>query len=320
MNDITLIGYNRKIVNGIARYSNNLYNNIPNINYRDFYRKEIIKNNKKYFGYLSGILYQPFYKINTKIIHTLSTALFYYKANVSTIHDLYFDNNRYKLSKINFLPMILKYKLGKLKIIVPSELVLSQFKQMYGSVENVYVVPHGIDYNYIDSLNLSNPFKTENNIVIAGGVDFKRRNQRILLDKLKKIDYNVYVVGYGFIDILKNEYKDYNNIHFIKSPSDTEFYSYLKYSDLNLYNTVGEGFGYIIYESLYLGKKMLVNYNIDNMKLFRQYADYYEIDNLMEKIEKYFDKRSDMKDDLIKNYSIKNMVEKTLDVYNHINF
>lgn len=319
MNSITLIGYNRNIINGIARYSNDLYNNMPNANYKDFYKKEIIKNNKKHFGYLSGILYQPFYKVNTKIIHTLSTAQFYYKANISTIHDLYFDNIKYKLSTLSFLmPMALKYKLGKLKIIAPSELVKEQFKNYFHDNKNVYVVPHGINYKYIDNLKLSNPFKTSNNIVIAGGVDFKRRNQKYLLDILKGTDYNVYVIGYGFINVLNEMYKQYDNIHFFKDLPDSKFYSYLKYSDLNLYNTIGEGFGYIIYESLYLGKKMLINYNHDNMLLFNHYANYYT-DNLLEQVNYYFKKTYSMKNELEKNYSINSMVENTLKVYGTIN-
>lgn len=320
MNDITILGHSLKKNDGVSRYTKDLVYNMPNADYKEYYKKEIIKNNKKHFGYISSILYQPFYKINTDIIHTLSTVNFYYKSNVATIHDLYFDNNIYKLSTLSFLmPMIIKYKLGRLKIIVPSELVKEQFKKYFHSDKNIYVVPHGINYDYIDSLNLYNPFKTEKNIVIAGGVDFKRRNQVYLLDKLKHSNYNIFVIGYGFMDILKEKYKAYYNMHFFKNLPDNEFYSYLKYSDLNLYNTIGEGFGYLIYESLYLGKKMLVNYNHDNMLLFKNYANYYTDENILQQIDLLMNTEYKfMKNDLIKNYSIKSMVENTLKVYSAV--
>lgn len=325
MTSITLIG---SITgnNGVSRYCSNLSQNMAGSNYREFFKKEVVHGGKKCGGYISSVLYQPFYKINSDIIHTLTTVNFYYRANVTTIHDLYFKNNSYAIKTRVFLePAIIKWKLGRLKIIVPSEVVLRQFQKLYGSTKNVYVVPHGIDFNYIDSLNLSNPFKTKNNIVIPGGVDGKvssRRNQRILLDALKHYNYNVYVVGYGFMDMLEREYRGYNNLHFIKNPDDTLFYSYLKYSDLNLYNTIGEGFGYIIYESLYLGKKVLINYNPDNILLFNHYANYYAYgygednsDNLINSVDYYMGRQYNMADQLLKHYSIKSMIENTLHVY-----
>lgn len=316
--NITLFGISKNDMGGISRYAKNLSNNI-NSNYIEVYKKEIIKNNKKHFGYISSILHQPFYKIKSDIIHSLNGTNSYYKSDVVTIHDLYFDNTKYKYFVMGFLmPSIIRYKLHKLKIIVPSELVKQQFKKLYHSDYNLYVIPHGIDFNYINSLKLINPFETKNNIVIAGGVDLKRRNQIYLLDRLKNSPYETYVIGYGFMDILKQKYKNNSNLHFIKNPPDTLFYSYLKYSNLNLYNTIGEGFGYIIYESLYLGHKMLINKNPDNRLLFGNYANYYlENDySLMHDIEYYFNKTTDFKRGLEKNYSIKNMVSKTLDVYN----
>ena len=317
--NITLFGISKNDMGGISRYAKNLSSNI-NSNYIEVYKKEIIKNNKKYFGYISSILHQPFYKIKSDIIHSLNGTNSYYKSNVVTIHDLYFDNTKYKYYVMAFImPSIIKYKLHKLKIIVPSQLVKNQFIKLFHADYNLYVVHHGIDFNYINSLQLKNPFNTKNNIVIAGGVDFKRRNQIYLLDRLKNSPYETYVIGYGFMDILKEKYKNNHNLHFIKNPSDTLFYSYLKYSNLNLYNTIGEGFGYIIYESLYLGHKMLINENSDNRLLFGNYANYYlENDkySLIHNIEYYFNKTTDFKRGLEKNYSIKNMVNKTLDVYN----
>ena len=313
---ITYYGVDINNKGGVSRYAYDLHNNVPDNRYITIRSHEVIKNNKRHFGLLSNVINQ-FENIKSDVIHSISAVNFYYKSNVATIHDLYFNNKSYKTTIMIFwLPAIMKWKIGRLKIIVPSELVLRQFIELYGSTKNVYVVHHGIDFDYLDSLKLYNPFETKNNIVIPGGVDFRRRNQRILLDKLKDADYNVYVVGYGFMDVLKDEYRDYNNLHFYKNVSDKDFYSYLKYSDLNLYNTVGEGFGYIIYESLYLGKKMLVNDNPDNKLLFDNYATYYNMNNLMDTIKEQFSKTPDYKNDLLKNYSIKNMVEKTLKVYN----
>ncbi len=314
---ITLIGYNIKSSGGVARYSRDLRYNMPNVNYRELFKKEIIYNNKKHFGFISNILYQPFYHINTDIIHTLTTTQFYYKANVTTLHDLYYKKDLQTVAvKTALAPMLFKWKMGKLKIIVPDELVKEQVKKYYHTTNNIYVVHHGIDYKYIDSLKLYNPFTTKNNIVIAGGVDFMRRNQIYLLDKLRNTEYNVYVIGYGFMDILQEKYKNYPNFYFYKNPGDIDFYSYLKYSDLNLYNTIGEGFGYIIYESLYLGKKILINDNPDNKLLFGDYVNYYNDGNLLELVDYYFKKTDNYKNDLLKNYSIKNMVDKTLEVYN----
>ena len=324
--NITLFGLQKDGIGGVSRYVQNLTDNMDIRDYIVLYKREIIKNNKKYFGYISSLLYQPFYHIKSDVIHSLNGTNSYYKSDVITIHDLYFDNTKYKYSVMFFLtPSLIKYKLHKLKIIVPSQLVKQQFVNLFHSDYNLYVVPHGIDFKYIDSLDLKNPFITKNNIVIAGGVDFKRRNQIYLLDKLKNTNYNVYVIGYGFMDVLKEKYKNNSNLHFIKNPSDELFYSYLKYSDLNLYNTLGEGFGYIIYESLYLGKKMLVNNNPDNHLLFGNYANYYNeespenyVDDFQYQIEKNMYKTVDFKRGLEKNYSIKNMVDKTMDVYNEV--
>lgn len=315
--NITLFGLNKGI-NGITRYSKNLIDNM-NANYVEIYKKEIIRNNKKHFGFVSSIIYQPFYKIKSDIVHSLNGTNAYYKSNVITLHDLYFDNIKYKYSIMSFLmPSIIRYKMHKLKFIVPSELVKQQFIKMFHSDYNLYIVNHGIDFDYINSLKLKNPFDTKNNIVIAGGIDFKRRNQIYLLDKLKDSPYEVYTIGYGFMDVLKEKYKNNSNLHFIKSPSDELFYSYLKYSNINAYNTIGEGFGYIIYESLYLGKKMLINDNPDNKLLFGNYVNYYENDkySLINNIEHYFNKTIDFKRGLEKNYSIENMVNNTMNVYN----
>lgn len=310
---ITYYGVDPGNSGGVSRYARELHKNIPS-RYVITKSYEVKRNNKLHFGLVSKLINQ-FENIKSDIIHSISAYSLYYKSSVTTIHDLYFSDKLYKTSMLTFMtPALLKWKLGRLKIIVPTELVLKQFEKMFGSIENVYVVHHGVNFDYIDSLDLYNPFETDNNLVIPGGVDFRRRNQRVLLDKLKDTNYNVYVVGYGFLDALKNEYKNYSNLHFCKNLSDRDFYSYLKFSDLNLYNTVGEGFGYIIYESLYLGKKMLVNYNDDNKLLFGNYADYYE-DNLLDLIDERIKKTTDMKSDLFRNYSIRNMVEGTLKVY-----
>lgn len=310
---ITYYGVDPRNSGGVSRYARELHNNIPS-QYYITKSYEIKKNNKLHFGLISKLINQ-FENIKSDIIHSISAVSLYYKSSVVTIHDLYFNNKAYKTSIMAFMtPALLKWKLGRLKIIVPTELVLKQFEELFGSKENVYVVHHGVNFDYIDKLELYNPFETSDNIVIPGGVDFRRRNQRVLLDKLKETNYNVYVVGYGFMDVLKNEYKKYENLHFCKDVSDRDFYSYLKFSDLNLYNTVGEGFGYIIYESLYLGNKMLVNYNEDNKMLFNNYAEYYT-DNLMDLIDEKLKKKIDRKEDLLKNYSIRNMVERTLSLY-----
>lgn len=315
---ITLFGIDTSNSGGVSRYAMNLKKNLD-ADYVITYKREIIRNNKRHFGYVSSLIMQPFYKIKSDIIHSMNGTNSYYKSNVVTIHDLYFDNDMYKYNVLAFLiPSIIKYKSHKLKIIVPSELVKRQFMKLFHSDYNLYVIPHGIDFAYIDNLELRNPFLTDNNIVIPGGVDFKRRNQVYLLDRLKDTNYNVYTVGYGFMEVLEEKYKKYSNLHFIKNPQDSVFYSYLKYSDLSLYNTIGEGFGYIIYESLYLGKKMLVNDNGDNELLFSQYADYYSDNNLFNEIENNIGKKYDNRDALLKNYSVKNMVNKTLNVYNEV--
>ena len=69
-NRITLIGYNIKSSGGVARYSRDLYYNMPNADYRELFKKEIIYNNKKHFGFIWNILCQPLYHIKTDIIHT----------------------------------------------------------------------------------------------------------------------------------------------------------------------------------------------------------------------------------------------------------
>lgn len=313
---ITLFGVSPYNNGGVPRYARNLKEHMDS-DYVTVYKKEIIKDNKRHFGYLSSLAAQPLYHIKSDIIHSINGTNAYYKSNVITLHDLYFDNDKYKKIVLTFLmPYIIKHKLHRLKFIVPSELVKQQFIDLFHNDYNLYVVPHGIDFDYIDSLDLKNPFTTDNNIVVAGGVDFKRRNQIYLLNILKNTNYNVYTVGYGLMDVLKEKYKDYKNLYFIKNPPDNLFYSYLKYSGLNLYNTIGEGFGYIIYESLYLGKKMLVNDNDDNRLLFNDYADYYcGNDDLLYEIEVKMNKNVDMKNELRKEYSIKNMVDKTLKVY-----
>lgn len=316
---ITLYGADPNGKGGIATYANTLLKHLPNSACVPYKKIEFVRNGKRHFGYISNFAFQFTYNIKSDIIHSLSSANFHYKSNVSTIHDLFFDSKNYERSVKLFLsPAIIKWKLGKLKIIFVSKLGQNQFKQIYHSIKDTYVIPMGIDFNYIDSLKFINPFTTENNIVFAGGVDFKRRNQEYIIKKLLNTDYNLYIVGYGLVDILKEKYKKYTNMHFVKSPSDSEFYSYLNYSDLNVYNTVGEGFGYIIYESLYLGKKMLINENEDNILLFDDYVDYYTDKNFYSKIEDNLDKHVNKREKLLDQFSVKKMIEKTLDVYSTV--
>ena len=75
--NITLFGLQKDGIGGVSRYVQNLTDNMDITDYIVLHKREIIKNNKKHFGYISSLLYQPFYHIKSDVIHSLNGTIIF---------------------------------------------------------------------------------------------------------------------------------------------------------------------------------------------------------------------------------------------------
>jgi hypothetical protein len=322
---IMLYGYDKTKMNGIARYSNDLYNgllinkNVDNVDYNEIKKIEIeTANGKKHFGYISYNIFKQFQHANVyDIIHSLSALYSHKHSNVATVHDVVnivngviSPNSRLVRHMHNTL------QFSNMEIIVPIQHVRNDIMYFFNlSGDNIHVVNMGIENIENKILNIKNPY-TDNKIhlFVFGGLEDSRRKISKILDTLKHSEYEIYIAGYGS-NIEVQLYAKYPNIHLLGYLSDYEVWNYMAYSDLLVYNSLGEGFGYIPLEAMRFNLNTVINDVNSFHDVYEDKVFYYE-DNLIESIEFALDhKKNNLKEWVYRKYSMNRMIENTLKVY-----
>ena len=315
---VLLYGYPIENMNGIARYSRDLYNGLINyeekinVEYKTIAKYEIIYHGKKYFGFISyNLLKQIQRKENYDIIHSFSGVYAHKHSNVLTIHDLV------NINKGSGIYSKIKNALkSSPEVIVPLPSVKKDMKDLFNY--NSYVINHGIAR--LPEKKYDNPFHdNKRHIIIMGGFDLARRRNNELVDKLKNTEYEVFVIGYG--DTYHFEkYRQYKNIHILGYLEDQEVYKYMAYADLLMYNSIGEGFGYIPLEAMRFNLNTLINFQSSFYDAYKDKVFYfYGINDLENEIGYAIEhKKSNLKEWVYENYSIEKMVRETLVIYNKL--
>ncbi len=330
--NFNLIRYNSNLNNGVNRYASTLYSGLRE-EYGDRKNIQEIRVGKfeimGHFGLVSTRLFAKLIARKLEkgsVNHATAAFLDNPWINVVTIHDVSFIENpqnydsRYVRYNSRFMQSVLSS--GK-KIIVPSyivrEMVIQNFKV---NEENLTAIHHGIQQlpnEYVESLE--NPYRDDTtHILIFGGLDNVRRKFNLILDRLINKNCNVFIIGYGNSPIY-NKYRGIDNFHFMGYQDDTIVNQYIRYSDLVIYNSFDEGFGYIPLEVLRVGGIILVN----DIPIFREMcADnaYYYKEDFSDFEEQYqkalISPKPNGKDYVEKNFPINKMVQQTMKIYESI--
>ena len=312
---VLLYGYPIGNMNGIARYSRDLYNGLINyeekinVEYKPITKYEIIYHGKKYFGFISYNLLKQFQrKENYGIIHSFSGVYAHKHSNVLTIHDLV------NINKGSGIYSKIKNALkSSPEVIVPLPSVKKDMKDLFNY--NSHVINHGIAR--LPEKEYDNPFHdNKRHIIIMGGFDLARRRNNELVDKLKNTEYEVFVIGYGDTYHF-DRYRQYKNIHILGYLEDQEVYKYMAHADLLMYNSIGEGFGYIPLEAMRFNLNTLINFQSSFYDAYKDKVFYfYGMDNLENEIKYAIEhKKLNLKEWVYENYSIEKMAKETAMVY-----
>ena len=296
--------------NGISRYTHTLSKgfNIPISNAKKI---EFTINNKKYLGMISHEFFNMFniLDFNYDIIHSMSALYPHIYSNVLTIHDIVNIENNYNIYRQ------LKYisRIKDIKIIVPLNTVKNDLiTKLNFSPDNIFVINHGIEVINPETINPYNDYKIH--LFLFGGLDGIRRKQQYLLNILKDTNYEVYIAGYGYNSFIDN-YKKYSNIHYLGYLSDEEVYNYMAYSDLLIYNSTGEGFGYIPLEAMRFNLTTVINDKPEFHEVYKNNVYYYD-NNFLDVIEfALYDKKKNLKEFVYNTYPISRMLSETMQVY-----
>ena len=296
--------------NGISRYAHTLSKgfNIPISNAKKI---EFTINNKKYLGMISHGFFNIFniFDIGYDIIHSVSALYPHIYSNVLTIHDIVNIENNYNIYRQ------LKYisRIKDIKIIVPLNTVKNDLiTKLNFSPDNIFVINHGIEVINPETINPYNDYKIH--LFLFGGLDGIRRKQQYLLNILKDTNYEVYIAGYGYNSYIDN-YKKYPNIHYLGYLTDKDVYNYMAHSDLLIYNSTGEGFGYIPLEAMRFNLTTVINDKPEFNEVYKNNVYYYD-NNFLDVVEfALYNKKKNLKEFVYNNYPISKMLSETMQVY-----
>ena len=204
------------------------------------------------------------------MVHALSPDVVIRGTNIVTIHDIIpftnpeiymksaYDRAAYKLS----FSRALKVETLLVSTEVGRNLILEHTKI---SPERIRVVNHSIDHSRFFP-ELDNPYPDDNKINILMVSDFNPRKRiDIVIDAIggdKEI--NFYHIGPSqgwserYSDLLKKSEK-YKNIKFLGPLDITKLRQYMTFSDLFVFLSDNEGFGYTPLEAMACGTNVIVN-------------------------------------------------------------
>lgn len=327
--NVNIIRYDSDLNNGVNRYASTLYKGMNQLYTKDHSIKEIRVRKLELFGHFGIISTRAFSKLNGislaggDVNHSTAAFLDNKKVKVVTLHDVsfmehlnYYDE-RYVRYNSRYIQGILS---TDKKIIVPSnvvrEMVIRNFKS---NEENVIAVHHGIQDlpdTYIEQLQ--NPYTNDKtHLLIFGGLDNVRRKFDLILDLLKGTEYEVYLIGYGHNPVY-DKFRNIENINFLGYQEDNRVHEFIRFSDLVLYNSIDEGFGYVPLEVFNLNRKILLN----DAPVFREmcgdHAFYYKNDfsDFQDQLDRALKADNPSTRDYVRqNFSIEKMAENTMIVY-----
>jgi len=147
---------------------------------------------------------------------------------------------------------------------VVSERVVSRFKIKSKNLENIYIIPNGV--NIENSPEISSE---ENFIIFIGRINIHNKGLDILLEAMKNLDIKLLIVGKGADEeklkkiILKNNLT--NKVEFIGFVNQTRKVELLKKAKLVILPSRYEGQGICILEAASCGKAVVVS-NIPELK------------------------------------------------------
>lgn len=271
--NINLIYNSNLFIEGISKYSNDLFNNLFKRNFNPNLIKlkklEFNVGNKKIGGWASKEFFSKFIILNrTDVNHSTDHWSLSNYSNVVTIHDIipYYFSEFYRLNKstIYFYDKMIS-KLNNVNyFIVPSRRVydtlIEKFENIFSN-KVINIIPRGIEnlpYSII------NPYKNNGKIHLITIGDFnKRKRFDLLYDYVNGLkDVELYHIGkISDYDAYHKAMKNNNsNVKYLGYIADSNLmYSYLQYADKFVFNTLDEGQGMPSLEALKLGTQPLVN-------------------------------------------------------------
>ena len=331
---VTLIFSHSKAHTGTENYSIRLIKGLKmigiNIHEIRIEKREISLFGRPFGGALSQSLTPWFKNPEDEIVHSTSINVVNRKTNVVTVHDMIpLQLSRiYSTSIYRRLGYFLTFrKIKKVPIIIVFTNSLKQYmhKHFGISLDRINVVPQSIDHDifYPDKIKL---LENGSQKLISMVGDFNPRKRFDLLIEAVKGMNDVKLVIAGPINAWAERYKSISkmadnasNVQIVGELDQGDLRHLLSSSDLVVYLTEGEGFGYIPIESMACGSNVLVN----DLDIFREtlaekafYCDL-EVDSIRKSIYYALDHLHSSSDliEYSKKYSIERMAVETMKVY-----
>lgn len=272
--DITLVYPDIKGNSGTKSYVKNTFNGLNKVGVKfntiPIKKREISIRGKPYFGILLQYASSLFKEGRTAVVHALSPDVVIRGTNIVTIHDIIpftnpeiymksaYDRAAYKLSFSRALKvetLLVSTEVGRNSILEHTKI----------SPERIRVVNHSIDHSRFFPES-ENPYPDHNKINILMVSDFNPRKRiDIVIDAIggdKEI--NFYHIGPSqgwsdrYSDLLRKSEK-YKNIKFLGPLDIMKLRQYMTFSDLFVFLSDNEGFGYTPLEAMACGTNVIVN-------------------------------------------------------------
>ncbi|WMT44427.1 MAG: glycosyltransferase [Cuniculiplasma divulgatum] len=283
---------NKEYETGIGRYSLNmhktllkhginstLYQLFTHNHYRVTKQEDIYGINLgKYSNFLNTAflsLYQRKIKhvVKGNIIHisdpSISNLVKIFPSAVLTVHDLYYVNNKCN-SRITSLMMKESYRqINSFEyILVDSDFTKkSLIKELKTSYDKIFLVYPGIDINAFKNKNIKNKkligFTDSDIVLLNVAYDNPNKNLKFLYKILSSLPANYKLVRIGKNTKENVEYTKkidvYSRIKFIENLNDCELIKYYQNSDIFVYPSFFDGFGYGNVEAMASGLPVITS-------------------------------------------------------------
>lgn len=233
---------------------------------------------------------------------------------------IFIDHGIFETTKSNVKKFFWRRINKNLDVIVMEEYIKEYVLNELKIKNNVHVFPHPLPY--IDKKELKNISSINNKFIFSPGLETNKAFINEIIEKKQNIpnDFKFIIKG-------KDNINDENLIIYNKRISDEDYYNLIysseyiliAYEDDYNYRTSG-----VLFEALYLGKKILLKNNNTLINYKNKFKNYiFEFDTLVDLFEiiqrdesyKYIDK-DDMYDDEINKYNDENLQKILNDIIN----
>ena len=283
---------------GIGRYSVNMHKTLINHGI-DSTLYQLFTHNKynlprqknidginigRYSSYLNTEFLKLYYKkvkhtVRGDIVHisdpSLSNLVKIFPEAVLTVHDLYYLNNRSNSRIISYLMKERYRKINKFNYILADSNVTKRSLIKDLKVENnkIFLVYPGTDIKALRNEKIKNKeligFNTNDIILINVAYDNPNKNLKFLYQILSYLpeDYKLVRIGKNTRENIEYSRKInvYSRIKFIENIDDDKLIKYYQNSDICVYPSLFEGFGYGNVEAMASGLPIITS-NIPIMK------------------------------------------------------